>query len=56
MKHMQDNNLFSNIQYGFIEDRSTILQFLKVLDIWTEILNKNESIDVIYLDFMKAFD
>ena len=56
MKHMQYNNLFSNSQFGFIEGRSTILQILKVLDIWTEILNKNESIDVIYLDFMKAFD
>ncbi len=56
MEHMQINNLFSNTQFGFIEGRSTILQLLKVLDIWTDILNNNESIDAIYLDFMKAFD
>ncbi len=53
---MHHKNLFSNSQFGFIEGRSTILQLLNVLDLWTEMLNKNESIDVVYMDFMKAFD
>ena len=33
-----------------------MLQLLKVLDIWTEILDEGGSIDIIYCDFMKAFD
>ena len=56
ISHMKQNKLFSNRQYGFIGGRSTALQLLKVLDAWTEILDQGGEIDVIYLDFMKAFD
>lgn len=33
-----------------------MLQLLKLLDDWTEILHKGGEINVIYMDFMKAFD
>ena len=56
MDHLKRNKLFSNRQYGFIGGRSTGLQMLKVLDKWTEIMDRGGEIDVIYLDFMKAFD
>ena len=56
VEHMKINNLFSNKQYGFISGRSTSLQLLTVLDIWTEALEQGLSIDVIYMDFRKAFD
>ena len=55
-KHMKDNNLFNPKQFGFLAGRSTELQQLKVLDIWTHILDQGDCIDVIYCDFMKAFD
>ena len=42
--------------FGFIKGRSTVLQLLKVLDTWTETLDNGGCIDVIYCDFMKAFD
>ena len=54
--HMKSNMLFSNKQFGFIGWRSTTLQLLRVIDKWTEILDNGGSIDVIYFDFMKAFD
>ena len=50
------NNLFSDKQYGFIKGRSTVLQLLKLLDDWTDKLEKGGQIDVIYTDFEKAFD
>ena len=56
IKHMIENKLFTNSQFGFIGGRLMILQLLKVLDSWTDTLNHNGSLDVIYLDFMKAFD
>ena len=56
VEHMEVNNVFSNKQYGFISGRSTSLQLLTVLDIWTEALEQGLSIDVIYMDFRKAFD
>jgi len=42
------NVLFSNEQYGFIIGRSTVQQFLKVLDEWTEKLENGGRIDVLY--------
>ena len=33
-----------------------MLQLLKVMDIWTKILDEGGSIEIIYCDFMKAFD
>ena len=56
VNHMKVNNLFSDKQFGFIGGRSTMLQLLKVIDIWTEILDQEGSLDAIYCDFMKAFD
>ena len=56
MKHFKDNNLFSKKQYGFITGRSTVLQLLNILDIWTAALEEGGCIDVIYTDFEKAFD
>ena len=54
--HMKLNNLFSKKQFEFLGGRSTVLQLLMVLDKWTEILDQGGVIDVIYCDFMKAFD
>ena len=56
IEHMKDNNLFSPKQFGFISGRSTVLQLLHVLNIWTEILDQGGCLDVVYCDFMKAFD
>ncbi len=56
VQHMVRNSLFSSKQFGFINGRSTVLQLLYVLDIWTEILDDEGSIDAIYCDYMKAFD
>ena len=56
VNHMMINNLFSNQQYGFIRGRSTVLQMLNVMDVWTKAMDKGDSIDTVYLDFTKAFD
>ena len=54
--YLKKNKLFSNKQFGFLGGRSTTLQLLKVLDNWTDILDRGGSIDAVYFDFMKAFD
>ena len=56
VNHMQRYNLFSDKQFGFISGRSTLLQLLTVLDRWTEALDNGEEVDVIFMDFRKAFD
>lgn len=56
MAHMRTHCLFGDKQYGFISGRSTVLQLIKVLGRWTEFIDEGHSVDVIYCDFMKAFD
>jgi len=56
MAYFVKNNLFSNKEFGFINGRSTVLQLLHVLDIWVKNLEEGGQIDVIYIDFAKAFD
>ena len=50
------NKLSSTQQFGFIKGRSTVLQLLNVINSWTKVLDRRKSTDVVYLDFMKAFD
>ena len=55
-RRMCSNGLLSSRQFGFVSGRSTMLQLLNVLDEWTTMLETGGSVDVVYLDFMKAFD
>ena len=56
LKYLKDNNFLSNKQHGFLPGRSTVLLLLNVLDQWTEAIDNGFYVDVIYCDFMKAFD
>ena len=53
---MTSNKLFSMQQFGFIKGHSTVLQLLNVMESWTKALDRGESIAIVHLDFMKAFD
>lgn len=53
---MTVNNLFSKVQHGFIKGRSCTTQLLEFMEDISEALDNGEEIDVIYLDFCKAFD
>ena len=56
LKYLKDNNFLLNKQHGFLPGRSTVLLLLNVLDQWTEAIDNGFYVDVIYCDFMKAFD
>ena len=43
-------------QHGFVKGRSCLTNLLEVLEAWTRILDEGYGIDVIYLDYRKAFD
>ena len=53
---MNKNSLFNKSQHGFMKARSCMIQRLETLEKWTDLLDQNFSIDVIYLDFQKAID
>jgi len=46
----------SDRQHGFVSGRSCTTQQLKVVDKITELLDKGGAVDMVYLDFVKAFD
>ena len=54
--HIEANNLLSNNQHAFRRGRSCLSQLLQHIEYVLEILEKKCNIDVIYLDFSKAFD
>jgi len=56
IRHMIDNGFLSEYQHGFIQGRSCTTQLLKVVDMWSKILDGGGAVDTVYLDFAKAFD
>ena len=54
--HMTENNFFSPEQHGFISGKSCTTQLLECLEDLTEALESGKDVDVIFLDFQKAFD
>ena len=50
------NEILTDKQHGFRSKRSTISQLILALNEWVTDLDKNNCIDVAYLDFSKAFD
>ena len=56
VNHMERNNLFTKSQHGFVSGRSCTTQLLEFMEEATQALDRGEDVDVIYLDFAKAFD
>ena len=58
IKHLEENALLNITQHGFTEGRSTISQLLTYYDSILSMLEEggDKKVDVIYLDFAKAFD
>ena len=54
--HLTNHDLLSPKQYGFISGRSTVTQLLCYLEECIEIIVGGGVVDIIYLDFAKAFD
>ena len=53
---MTTNNLFSVSHHGFLKGNSCGTQLLEYLEDITEAMGNGKDVDVIYLDFCKAFD
>ena len=53
---MTENNLFSTSQHGFKSGKSCITQLLEFMEDITECIHNGKDVDIVYLDFSKAFD
>ena len=54
--HLRDNNLICKQQHGFQKGRSCQTNLLEAMELWTKWLDTGSAVDIVYLDFEKAFD
>jgi len=54
--HLMDNCFINSTQHGFMPKKSCLINLLEFLEYVTNAVDCGEAIDVIYLDFQKAFD
>ena len=56
VNHMNDHKLYSSCQHGFRKGRSCTTQLLEVMENLSRSIDDGQNIDILYLDFRKAFD
>ena len=54
--HLQDNNMLSSLQSGFIPGDSTVNQLAYLYHIFTEALDAGKEVRTVFCDISKAFD
>ena len=56
MEYLQLKKLINPCQHGFVPKKACVTNLLETLDFITDAINKGLSVDLILLDFAKAFD
>ncbi|GAB0182471.1 mitochondrial enolase superfamily member 1 [Grus japonensis] len=56
MRHIQDNQVIRPSQHGFMKGRSCLINLSCFYDNVTHLVTGGKTVDVVYLDFIKAFD
>jgi hypothetical protein len=55
-RFLNEQEWISKQQHGFVSGRSCLTNLLEAFDAWTRLLDEGYGIDVIFLDYQKAFD
>jgi hypothetical protein len=56
VKFLEENNIINNSQHGFRNKRSCLTNLLDFFHYVFDVFDESRSVDVVYLDFQKAFD
>ena len=56
IEFLLSNKLVCSHQHGFLPGRSTLTNLLEYLETLTRLVDEGHAVDVLYLDFRKAFD
>jgi len=55
-RHVKDNQGIRPCQHGFMKGRSCLTNLISFCDQVTHLVDEGKAVDVVYLDFSKAFD
>jgi len=55
-RHVQGNQGIRPSQHGFMKGRSCLTSLISYCDQVTHLVDEGKAVDVVYLDFCKAFD
>ena len=55
-EYLHSNNLISTKQFGFSKGKSCLTQLLHCKQVWIDGVDSRQNLDVIFIDFSKAFD
>ena len=53
---LDEERILSERQHGFVNRRSCLTNLLEAIEDWTREMDQGSAVDVIYLDYSKAFD
>ena len=53
---LEENGLVSDRQHGFVWGRSCLTNLIEFFEEVTKVIDKGRAVDVVYMDFSKAFD
>ena len=56
IEFLNKNGIINPIQHGFLEGKSCLTNLLETFEDWTTTLDEGYGLDVIYMDYKKAFD
>jgi hypothetical protein len=56
MGHLYRNNLIDKNQHGFVRSKGCVTNLLETLDFITYAVSEGVPVDILYTDFLKAFD
>ena len=51
-----ENNILNHQQHGFMCNKSCLINLLETFEDWTSVVDQGYGVDVVYLDYSKAFD
>ena len=54
--HVRDNWGIRPSQHGFTKSRSCLTKLISFYDLVTRLVDEGKAVDVVYLDFSRAFD
>src|SRR5437870_1378086 len=56
VSYLHTHSFISPSQHGFLRSHSTVTNLIESLNDWTESIEGNKTVKILYTDFSKAFD